>query len=91
MRHAVNGSMLELDHEGHSIGRFIERWFPKDKKPDRASAKALLEKMVRWAVYVEDDDDQEIWQVFDIKLTVKDGIVRTVLPKGAERPEGRRP
>jgi hypothetical protein len=86
----------KLDDDGHSVERFIERYYGDDAKPSFEDARALLDEIRALAVFVEHlpDEGQEIWQgrgaFQSLKMVVKDGVVRTVLPPGAQRPTERR-
>lgn len=86
----------KLDDDGHSVERFIERHYGDDDKPSYKDAEAVLNSIREHAVFVEDlpDEGQQIWRVFypyaEVKMVVRDGVVCTVLPVGAERPKHRR-
>lgn len=94
-----------LEFTEHALDRFIERHFEAfQDKPTRIAdlkahyrenARGVLEYIRAHAVFVEDlpDEGQEIWhgpsEFSYVLLVVRDGLVTTVLPAGATRPEGR--
>lgn len=86
----------KLDDQGHSVARFIERHYPDDAKPSIVDATTILNVILATAVFVEDvpDEGQQIWRgsgaFSKVKMVVRDGVVTTVLPLGAERPKDRR-
>jgi hypothetical protein len=92
----MNKPPYKLDDDGHSVQRFLERHYG-DEKPSFADAEAMLNIIRAGAVFVEDlpDEGQQIWRgqglLSHVKLVVRDGVVRTVLPKDAQRPKHRRP
>ena len=80
----------------HAIQRFNERYFEGRLSYDEASRR--LDAVRCAAVHVEDipDEDQEIWagrepgSIVDVLLCCADGVIKTVLPPGSQRPATRR-
>ena len=82
---------ISLDEDGHSLTRYIERWHPHMHPRD---ARKQLEAQLITARFIECEsgNDQSIWRLQEGVLIVVDdhGVVKTVLPREAQKPEGRR-